>query len=158
MRFKSFQYCKKTLISNYQNQQGRCWLAGYTKRDHSVNFNINFNSFIQQWFSKLSAKSNLIHLHHHQVTKRLEKTARYFKRLGTLGFWGQLVLTVVSAVILSFSTVVSGKITAPFTFYTTASSVVAAFVSIFWSFGYIRLSDRLRRTASEPAKVICAFW
>ncbi|KAF3329524.1 protein TIC 21 [Carex littledalei] len=87
-----------------------------------------------------------------QVTKRLEKTARYFKRLGTLGFWGQLVLTVVSAVILSFSTVVSGKITAPFTFYSTASSVVAAFVSIFWSFGYIRLSDRLRRTATEPAK------
>jgi uncharacterized membrane protein len=91
------------------------------------------------------------------VTKRLEKTSRYFKRLGTLGFWGQLVCSVVSAVILSFSTVVSGKITAPFTFYSTAAGIVAAFVSIFWSFGYIRLSDRLRRTASEPAKVIYVF-
>ncbi|XP_077229537.1 translocon at inner membrane of chloroplasts 21 [Tasmannia lanceolata] len=86
------------------------------------------------------------------VSKRLENTARYFKRLGTLGFWGQLVCTVVAAVILSFSTVVTGKITAPVTFYATAAGIAAAFVSVFWSFGYIRLSDKLRRTANEPAK------
>lgn len=118
------------------------------------------NNIICNWLTVLAScqyKFKSIHLHHHQVTKRLEKTSRYFKRLGTLGFWGQLVCTVVSAVILSFSTVVSGKITAPFTFYSTSAGVVAAFVSIFWSFGYIRLSDRLRRTANEPAKVIYLF-
>ncbi|XP_023529320.1 protein TIC 21, chloroplastic-like [Cucurbita pepo subsp. pepo] len=87
-----------------------------------------------------------------QVAKRLEKTSRYFKRLGNLGFWGQLVLTVVAAVILSFSVVITGKITSPATFYATAGGIVAAFISVFWSFGYIRLSDKLRRTANQPSK------
>ncbi|XP_050364826.1 protein TIC 21, chloroplastic [Argentina anserina] len=87
-----------------------------------------------------------------QVAKRLEITARYFKRLGSLGFWGQLVCTVVAAVILSFSVVVTGKISSPPTFYATAGGIVAAFISVFWSFGYIRLSDKLRKTASDPAK------
>ncbi|KAL9256006.1 TIC 21, chloroplastic-like protein [Drosera capensis] len=87
-----------------------------------------------------------------QVAKRLESTARYFKRLGSFGFWSQLVSTGVAAVILSFSIVVTGKITSPFTFYTTAAGIVAAFISVFWSFGYLRLSERLRKTANEPSK------
>ncbi|KAG2298114.1 hypothetical protein Bca4012_009324 [Brassica carinata] len=87
-----------------------------------------------------------------QVAKRLEKTSRYFKRLGSIGFWGQLVSTLVAAVILSFSIVVTGKPTSPATFYATASGIAAAFVSVFWSFGYIRLSETLRRTAADPAK------
>ncbi|KAI8532747.1 hypothetical protein RHMOL_Rhmol11G0237700 [Rhododendron molle] len=87
-----------------------------------------------------------------QVAKRLESTSRYFKRLGSIGFWGQLVCTVVTAVILTFSVVVKGKITSPATFYATAGGIAAAFVSVFWSFGYIRLSDKLRRTANEPSK------
>lgn len=60
--------------------------------------------------------------------------------------------TVVSAVVLAFSTVVTGKINSPVTFYSTAGGVTAAFISVFWSFGYIRLSDRLKRTANDPAK------
>ncbi|GKE18952.1 protein TIC 21, chloroplastic [Tanacetum coccineum] len=88
-----------------------------------------------------------------QVAKRLETTSRYFKRLGSLGFWGQLVCTIVAAVILSFSVVVTGKITSPATFYSTAGGIVAGFLSVFWSFGYIRLSDRLRKTATDPSKV-----
>nr|ACU20954.1 unknown [Glycine max] len=87
-----------------------------------------------------------------QVAKRLEKTARYFKRLGNLGFWGQLVCTVVAAVILSFSVVVTGKVTSPATFYATAGGIVAAFISVFWSFGYIRLSEKLRKTSNDPTK------
>ncbi|XP_076919482.1 protein TIC 21, chloroplastic-like [Bidens hawaiensis] len=87
-----------------------------------------------------------------QVAKRLESTSRYFKRLGSLGFWGQLVCTIVAAVILSFSVVITGKITSPATFYATAGGIVAAFLSVFWSFGYIRLSDRLKKTANDPAK------
>lgn len=87
-----------------------------------------------------------------QVAKRLESTSRYFKRLGSLGFWGQLVCTVVAAVILSFSVVITGKITSPATFYATAGGIVAAFLSVFWSFGYIRLSDRLRKTVNDPSK------
>ncbi|KAK4401693.1 protein, chloroplastic [Sesamum angolense] len=87
-----------------------------------------------------------------QVSKRLENTSRYFKRLGSFGFWGQLVCTVVAAVILSFSIVITGKVTSPATFYATAGGIAAAFISVFWSFGYIRLSDRLRRTANDPSK------
>lgn len=87
-----------------------------------------------------------------QVSKRLENTSRYFRRLGSFGFWGQLVCTVVSAVIISFSTVITGKVTSPVTFYATAGGIAAAFVSVFWSFGYIRISERLRRTANDPAK------
>lgn len=87
------------------------------------------------------------------MAKRLEKTSKYFKRLGSLGFWGQLVCTIVAAVILSFSVVITGKITSPATFYATAGGIVAAFISVFWSFGYIRLSDKLQRTANQPSKV-----
>ncbi|KAK6946058.1 Protein of unknown function DUF3611 [Dillenia turbinata] len=87
-----------------------------------------------------------------QVAKRLESTARYFKRLGGLGFWGQLVCTIVAAVILSFSIVVTGKITSPVTFYSTMTGIVAGFISVFWSFGYLRLAERLRKTANDPSK------
>ncbi|KAL3814262.1 hypothetical protein ACJIZ3_015530 [Penstemon smallii] len=87
-----------------------------------------------------------------QVSKRLESTSRYFKRLGSFGFWGQLVSTVVAAVILSFSIVITGKITSPVTFYANAGGIAAAFISVFWSFGYIRLSDRLRKSANDPSK------
>ncbi|KAJ6832320.1 protein TIC 21, chloroplastic [Iris pallida] len=87
-----------------------------------------------------------------QVSMRLEKTSRYFKQLGSLGFWGQLVCTIVAAAILSFSAVTTGKITSPATFYATAGGIAAAFVSVFWSFSYIRLSERLRRTAGDPSK------
>ncbi|XP_073307328.1 protein TIC 21, chloroplastic-like [Primulina huaijiensis] len=87
-----------------------------------------------------------------QVSKRLESTSRNFKRLGSFGFWGQLVCTVVAATILSFSVVISGKITSPATFYSTAGGIAAAFISVFWSFGYIRLSEKLRKTANDPSK------
>ncbi|KAI6701376.1 hypothetical protein NL676_015700 [Syzygium grande] len=80
-----------------------------------------------------------------QVAKRLENTSRYFRRLGNLGFWGQLVCTVVAAVILSFSVVITGKVTSPATFYVTPGEIAAAFISVFWSFGYIRLSEKLRK-------------
>lgn len=88
-----------------------------------------------------------------QVAKRLERTAGQFKRLGSLGFWGQLVCTVVSAVILAFSVVITGQPTAPVSIYLTAGGIAAAFVSVFWSFGYIRLAQKLRDTIGNPTRV-----
>ncbi|KAF7840777.1 Protein TIC 21, chloroplastic [Senna tora] len=111
---------------------------------------VNASSQVSAAFTPSSDESERAKLA--QVSKRLEKTARYFKRLGNLGFWGQLVCTVVAAVILSFSVVVTGRVTSPATFYATAGGIAAAFVSVFWSFGYIRLSDKLRRTANDPTK------
>jgi len=86
------------------------------------------------------------------VAKRLERTAGQFKRLGSLGFWGQLVCTVVSAVILAFSVVITGQPTAPASIYLTAGGIAAAFVSVFWSFGYIRLAQKLRDTIGNPTR------
>ncbi|KAL1296060.1 hypothetical protein HN51_056830 [Arachis hypogaea] len=111
---------------------------------------VSASSQVSQAYSPSNDESEKAKLD--QVSKRLEKTARYFKRLGSLGFWGQLVCTVVAAVILSFSVVVTGKVTSPATFYATAGGIAAAFISVFWSFGYIRLSEKLRRTASDPTK------
>lgn len=67
------------------------------------------------------------------------------------------MFTSVAAVILAFSAIVTGKVTSPFTFYATAGGIVAGYISAFWSFGYIRLSERLRRSANDPSKVITFF-
>ncbi|KAE8672806.1 Protein TIC 21 [Hibiscus syriacus] len=66
-----------------------------------------------------------------QVAKRLETTSRYFKRLGNLGYWENYIACY---------------------FYATAGGIIAAFISVFWSFGYIRLSEKLKRTANDPSK------
>ncbi|KAG0613826.1 hypothetical protein M758_6G132100 [Ceratodon purpureus] len=87
-----------------------------------------------------------------QVSKRLERTAGYFKRLGQLGFWGQLVCTIVAAVILAFSVVITGQATAPVSTYLTAGGIAAGFLSVFWSFGYIRLAQKLREAINDPTK------
>ncbi|KAI5081437.1 hypothetical protein GOP47_0004620 [Adiantum capillus-veneris] len=87
-----------------------------------------------------------------QVSKRLANFAKNLRRCGTLGFWGQLVCAVVSAVILAFSVAISGNPTSQATFYATAGGIVAAFLSVFWSFGYVRLSDRLRSTINDLSK------
>eukprot|EP00475_Leptophrys_vorax_P019147 TRINITY_DN26172_c0_g1_i2.p1 TRINITY_DN26172_c0_g1~~TRINITY_DN26172_c0_g1_i2.p1 ORF type:complete len:344 (-),score=-7.22 TRINITY_DN26172_c0_g1_i2:370-1302(-) len=87
-----------------------------------------------------------------QASKRVESTARYFRRLGVVGFWGQLVCAVVASVILTFSIVISGKPTAPVSTYLTSAGIVAAFLSVFWSFGYLRLADRLRSAVDNPMK------
>ncbi|KAI8028235.1 hypothetical protein LOK49_LG02G03427 [Camellia lanceoleosa] len=81
----------------------------------------------------LSSSSTSLSSSFVSVSKRLESTSRYFKRLGSLGFWGQLVCTVVAAVNLSFSVVSMGKIISPATFYATAGGIAAAFISVFWS-------------------------
>lgn len=87
-----------------------------------------------------------------QVARRLERTAGHFKRFGSLGFWGQLVCTVVAAVILAFSVVITGQATSPVSIYLTAGGIAAAFLSVFWSFGYIRLAQKLRETIGTPTK------
>ena len=60
---------------------------------------------------------------------------------------------MVAAVILSFSVVITGKITSSATFYATGGGIAAAFISVFWSFGYIRLSEKLKKTANDRSKV-----
>ncbi|GBG79146.1 hypothetical protein CBR_g28861 [Chara braunii] len=88
-----------------------------------------------------------------QVSQRVARAAELFKRLGVIGFWSQLVCTFVSAGILAFSLVLTGKATSVLTLYLTAAGICAAFLSVFWSFGYTRLSLRLREGVGNPSKV-----
>ncbi|XP_002974116.2 protein TIC 21, chloroplastic [Selaginella moellendorffii] len=86
------------------------------------------------------------------VAKRLEETARHFKTMGSLGFWSQFLCTLVSAAILAFSIFVSGTATATVTKYLTAAGIAVGFISVFRSFGYIRLSGRLESAMNDPSK------
>ncbi|KAK4258796.1 hypothetical protein QN277_005205 [Acacia crassicarpa] len=140
--FKSFQSLASSSSSSFPSDS----IPRLTK----PLFYVNASSQVSTAFTPSNDESEKAKLA--QVSKRLEMTARYFKRLGSLGFWGQLVCTAVAAVILSFSIVVTGKITSPVTFYATAGGIAAAFVSVFWSFGYLRLSEKLQRTSNEPTK------
>ncbi|KAI9123986.1 hypothetical protein K1719_005286 [Acacia pycnantha] len=142
--FKSFQSLASSSSSSSSFPSDA--IHGLTKPQ----FYVNASSPVSTAFTPSNDESEKAKLA--QVSKRLEMTARYFKRLGSLGFWGQLVCTVVAAVILSFSIVITGKITSPVTFYATAGGIAAAFVSVFWSFGYLRLSEKLQRTSNEPTK------
>ncbi|CAN1188292.1 Protein TIC 21, chloroplastic [Linum perenne] len=65
-----------------------------------------------------------------------------------------MICIVVAAVIFSFSIVATGKITSPVSFYTTSGGIVAAFILVFWSFGCIRLSERLWKTTNDPSKLL----
>ncbi|KAJ7185099.1 hypothetical protein O6H91_Y537900 [Diphasiastrum complanatum] len=87
-----------------------------------------------------------------QVSRRLADTGRHFKRLGSLGFWGQLVCSVVSATILAFAILISGNATAPLTGYLTAAGIASGFLSVFWSFGYLRMAGRLQAAVNDPSK------
>nr|GEV40930.1 protein TIC 21, chloroplastic [Tanacetum cinerariifolium] len=64
----------------------------------------------------------------------------------------QIVYIAPRIVILSFSKVVTGNISSPVTFCATAIGIAAAFLSTFWSYGYIRLSVGLRKAVNDPSK------
>lgn len=88
-----------------------------------------------------------------QASKRVDRTSRYFRRLGVIGFWGQLVCSLVAAVILAFSIIITGTPSAPVSTYLTFVGILAAFTSVFWSFGYLRMADRLKFAVDNPMKV-----
>eukprot|EP00898_Chlorokybus_atmophyticus_P004033 jgi/Chlat1/4630/Chrsp3S05589 len=98
------------------------------------------------------------------VARRVGKAAQAFNKLGYLSFWSQLVLSVVSAVVLVFSIAfgTQGQQLNPQqrasanTFgsvaglYLTAAGLAAAFLSVFWAFGYTRLAQRLHLKVTKP--------
>lgn len=103
------------------------------------------------------------------VAKRVASFARQLKRSSWLGFWSQLTLSVVSAVIIVFSVLFKGvaKARPPRPPQGTAAHArraqgteaglyfilfgnVCAFLSVFWTLGYRRLGERLRRGAEQP--------
>ncbi|MFS8012577.1 hypothetical protein Hanom_Chr14g01322501 [Helianthus anomalus] len=97
--------------------------------------------------------NTLIHSREHRaMVVELIKPKKYCS-IGMKLHKNMLVCTIVVVVILLFSVVITRKITSQAILYATVGGIVAAFLSVFWSFGYICLSDRLRKTANDPSKV-----
>jgi len=83
--------------------------------------------------------------------KKMAHASKQFRKLGYFGFWSQLVLSVVSAVILVFSVAftTTSQTSAGPGLYLTLFGILAGFFSMFWSFGYTRISRRLRKGAFQ---------
>ena len=76
--------------------------------------------------------------------QNLESAWSVCKQYGWISFWFQLVLTIVAAVVVLFSMAFTSQ--SPQTsVYLTLFGVVTGFLSTFWSFGYVRLSRKLRQ-------------
>jgi hypothetical protein len=85
-----------------------------------------------------------------QISKKVARTADACKKLGRFGFWGQLVLTTVSAVILVFSFLFKGITKATDAgLYFILFGICASFFTTFWSLGIVRLGDKLRKSAEQ---------
>lgn len=86
-----------------------------------------------------------------KVSDAVSAAGRGLGRAGTVGFWVQLVLCTISAVVLVFSILFKG-----FTkgtdvgLYFILFGLLAGFLSCAWSFGYIRLGRKLMDSSSDP--------
>ncbi|BDA46614.1 Protein TIC 21, chloroplastic [Coccomyxa sp. Obi] len=76
--------------------------------------------------------------------KSLGRAAKACRQIGWFSFWTQLSLSIVSAGIMLFSVAFTSQNGPAVSVYLTLFGIVAGFVSTFWSFGYTRLSRRLR--------------
>lgn len=77
--------------------------------------------------------------------QNLESAWSVCKRYGWISFWFQLILTIVSAVVILFSMAFTSQQSPQTSIYLTLFGVVTGFLSTFWSFGYVRLSRKLRQ-------------
>jgi len=92
-----------------------------------------------------------------EVLKRVAETvtvvSKRLRRAGTAGFWTQLVLSTVSAVILAFSILFKGVTKGTDAgLYFILIGMLAGFLSCAWSFGYTRLARQLADSAFTPTK------
>lgn len=76
--------------------------------------------------------------------QNLKKAATACRRYGWISFWVQLVLNTVAAIVLLFSLAFTSQNGPGISLYLTLFGIVLGFLSLFWSFGYVRLSRKLR--------------
>ena len=76
--------------------------------------------------------------------QNLESAWSLCKQYGWVSFWFQLVLTVIAGVVILFSMAFTSQQGTQTSLYLTLFGVVTGFLSTFWSFGYVRLSRKLR--------------
>lgn len=84
------------------------------------------------------------------ISRKVARTASACKTLGRWGFWGQLILTVIAAVIVVFSFLFKGLTKATDAgLYFILFGICAGFFTTFWSLGIVRLGERLRKSATQ---------
>jgi hypothetical protein len=90
-----------------------------------------------------SAKSNM------------SKIGLSLQKFGWLGFWGQFALTTVSAVMTVFSIVFTRptSLVSKFSLYLVLVGVACGIFSTYWTFGYIQLSKKIRRSMKDMANI-----
>lgn len=82
--------------------------------------------------------------------QNLKKAAVACRRYGWIAFWVQLVLNTVAAVVLLFSLAFTSQNGPGISLYLTLFGIVLGFLSMFWSFGYVRLSRKLKTFLDAP--------
>ena len=85
------------------------------------------------------------------AAQNLQRVGVSMQKLGWVSFWVQLAMALVSVTILVFSTAFSGQGGPPVTITLTIFGAVSLLFSTFWTFGYTRLSRKLRSAATGDA-------
>ncbi len=83
--------------------------------------------------------------------QNLESAYSLCRRFGWFSFWYQLSLTTVAAIVTLFSMAFSSQQSPQTTLYFTLFGVITGCLSTFWSFGYVRLSRKLRLFLDDSA-------
>lgn len=98
-------------------------------------------------------------------TSRSRSLARAFHRIGSAGFWLQVVVGVLSAILMIYLFVFSHSPSGPragvrFVEYLTMASLLVLAFTTFWSHRYTLLARRLAEPQSRPSReaVVGAVW
>lgn len=83
--------------------------------------------------------------------QNLESAYFLCRRFGWFSFWYQLSLTTVAAIVTLFSMAFSSQQSPMSALYFTLFGVITGCLSTFWSFGYVRLSRKLRLFLDDSA-------
>jgi len=83
--------------------------------------------------------------------ENLGKVGALLKKCGWFGFWGQFALITVSAVMTVFSVIFTkpSSVAAKLSLYLVLIGVLAGFFSTYWTFGYVQLSRKIRRSVKD---------
>ena len=84
------------------------------------------------------------------IARKVTRTANACKTLGRWGFWAQLILFTVAAVVVVFSFLFKGLTKATDAgLYFILFGIMAGFFTTFWSLGLVRLGDRLKASVKD---------
>ena len=84
------------------------------------------------------------------ISKKVQRTANACKTLGRWGFWSQLILSTVSAVILVFSFLFKGITKANDAgLYFILFGIICGYFTTFWSLGIGKLGGKLQAAVTQ---------